>query len=924
VVGKPPFDGNTTQKLIQHQLKEAPSLVSIDRTFPPGLAAVIATMLRKKPEDRFQTPAEVISALAPWLPNSGQAAKVLAGLSSSDLTSSVQLQNTLNQVMSGGTKRMTAAGLPATARGPKLPPAVVGVAAALVAVVAVGGVYLAFGGTKHSAVEVPPEVLAKPLSQKPGQSTPGAVDKSGRPDQAVGLIKPVVAGAGRSGYRLSLAGQKPFTVWGTGTATGVPTRDMRLAEAGRTGPGDWPAGWHGTPYGSVEAEYTAAEVDGRMALGMRYRNPNGDGKPMILGPDLPVPPGPCKVKFEYKTALPTADALIVRFKSTGPGAVTTFDVSTAYPGSPDEWKAVEFDADLRGADTGFFELHLNDPAPGQTLWVRAFEYGTPPAATAGAVAFRWAAADLAPFRNTKRGRDLIRGTADRMAPGTYLAGWKPDSESEFWTEDGDGGRAVGIANLRQPPSAQLGVELEGSYAVAGVSLQPGREYVLRVTYKTVGGGRGRTSLQTQGTFTQVPGAEADLRETYGQWKTVEVTWTKPADPVRLVVDCHTTGTDNALLVREVAVLDAAPAAQPAYAVDFAATPTATETVSRQYTGNMLGGVQLPDGVEVNHYAVAATGTYMLADVFGGRALGLKPLTGTNGNQVRMLCNGVLGRLAAGESATVRLTYATTGGGVASVAVQRGEDPWTKHGQTPLPATNSQWAVLELPFTRPAEGQKYEVIVAARPANGAEVWIKSIEVFAGPPAATAAAGRLTPLPQAAVAAATSVTPSGQTLAAVDFAGVTAFRAPFTDGKFADAIPPFPPGVSGSCWKMESAAEFRGETADGPALGLTNLNDTLSAQLNIQFEDGLGAVLKPGTPYAVWVEYKTTNEAAGEVLVRTPDYNPVAKAVLAGTNGQWKWAKVAFTRGADAKLHAVIENTSIGEGNTVWVRKFEVRE
>lgn len=103
VTGRPPFEGSTTQKLVQHQMKLAPSLSSIDKTFPPGLAAVIAKMLSKKAGDRFQTPAEVIAALGPWVPKSRH---VMAGLSRTNLDHPPELQNTLDDVVMGGTKRL--------------------------------------------------------------------------------------------------------------------------------------------------------------------------------------------------------------------------------------------------------------------------------------------------------------------------------------------------------------------------------------------------------------------------------------------------------------------------------------------------------------------------------------------------------------------------------------------------------------------------------------------------------------------------------------------------------------------------------------------------------------------------------------------------------------------------------------------------
>jgi serine/threonine-protein kinase len=74
VCGKTPFDGNTTQKLMQHQMKAAPPLTGV----PAELTALVARMLEKKPGARFQTAAEVIAALAPW---TGASARVIAGLS---------------------------------------------------------------------------------------------------------------------------------------------------------------------------------------------------------------------------------------------------------------------------------------------------------------------------------------------------------------------------------------------------------------------------------------------------------------------------------------------------------------------------------------------------------------------------------------------------------------------------------------------------------------------------------------------------------------------------------------------------------------------------------------------------------------------------------------------------------------------------
>ena len=65
--GKPPFEGGTMmEKLMCHQGKDPPPIRSVRRDVPDGMAAVLKKMMAKRPADRYQTPAEIASALAPW------------------------------------------------------------------------------------------------------------------------------------------------------------------------------------------------------------------------------------------------------------------------------------------------------------------------------------------------------------------------------------------------------------------------------------------------------------------------------------------------------------------------------------------------------------------------------------------------------------------------------------------------------------------------------------------------------------------------------------------------------------------------------------------------------------------------------------------------------------------------------------------
>src|SRR5205807_2376181 len=68
LTGRTPFARATSvaRKIISHQLHEPPPLRSFRPEVPEELAAVVARMLAKDPADRYQTPAEVAAALAPW------------------------------------------------------------------------------------------------------------------------------------------------------------------------------------------------------------------------------------------------------------------------------------------------------------------------------------------------------------------------------------------------------------------------------------------------------------------------------------------------------------------------------------------------------------------------------------------------------------------------------------------------------------------------------------------------------------------------------------------------------------------------------------------------------------------------------------------------------------------------------------------
>jgi serine/threonine-protein kinase len=61
LAGRAPFAGGTaTEKLLKHRLEEPEPIEKVRPEVPPGVAAIVRMLMAKRPEDRYQTPAELI------------------------------------------------------------------------------------------------------------------------------------------------------------------------------------------------------------------------------------------------------------------------------------------------------------------------------------------------------------------------------------------------------------------------------------------------------------------------------------------------------------------------------------------------------------------------------------------------------------------------------------------------------------------------------------------------------------------------------------------------------------------------------------------------------------------------------------------------------------------------------------------------
>ena len=538
VTGKSPFSGNTTQKLLQHQLKDAPSLMTIDRTLPNGLAEVVGKMLQKKPERRYQTPAEVISALANWLPEHG-AGRVMVGLSSTDLGSSGKLQNTLNEIAASGTRRLSGTRIGGVK---KKPWALWGGAAALVMIAAGIVLYAVLPASTPPTIRGTTVVAIDPLATSAKPAVP-AMRKNDPP-----LTVPVVAIPNLT-ERIALA--TDFSKYSLYRERGKLVPEMKNPTnriwSSTTKTGMQPSQWSGSTYRhSTEGEWTVEKIDDQTAIG--FRTASGEGSMMLFAPQFDTTSGKCHLTLTYRTETGNANVLL-RFK---PRIGDAWDVSKL-PSTDGQWVTKTFDVNTKGSKRGFFEFHNSDP---KFLWawvknltvtesVEAATTSNLNGSVVTSIDFSTMKPGKFPFADRKFNDDNF----PMLPAGSYAACWKAESVAEFSVEEIDGKTGLGSTNLNDMVSADITATELGE-------LTPDKTYRVRVEYLTQNDAIGKIDIRKpQENYIEFGGVE--LASTGGKWKTTTFDFTAPAAGTKLDLRSYnlSIGEGNRLMIRKMEVIE---------------------------------------------------------------------------------------------------------------------------------------------------------------------------------------------------------------------------------------------------------------------------------------------------------------------------------------------------------------------------------
>lgn len=779
VSGKPPFEGNTTQKLLQHQMAPAPSLSKIDATLPRGLAGVVAKMLAKKPVERFQTPAEVIAALAPWLGNS---ARVLAGLSRTNLAAGADLHAKLHDkanstgrlgrsgevavpdsgvinpadpaaetgaVASAQTARSeTPKRLNKAARKGRRPvlPVVAGTVAVAAAAAGIAFALGAFDGppAREQAKAPPPPPGGTSEPQKADPTPPKRTETPPAPPKKV---EPPVRDEARVAYRLDLAGAEPFTTRGTSESNGMQGRDLRFVPGGRVGVGDFPNGWSGQTWDKdAEAEFSVAARAGRPALGVRNVTKRSA---FLISPDVTFQTPAARVRFHYLTRSADPKVVLLKFKVPGLDNRTGLFEIGHLPGTDGAWRAFEQTVPLRGHRAVFFEWHTFDEGDDAGVFLAGFEATDAPE-SAEPVLARFDLTGLSPFavRSTVDVRpDGVKSPRQlgRTGPGEPPAGWagrcwNKDTHMEFFADAEPG---VGIRNLRGPGSAML--------------------FTPKVVIPT-GLGRLRfdySSTVREGGFV-VRFKPDDKRGAWdvarpaatgpGAWAAADVVFDlKGATSGLFELHNNDPAQDAVLRVRAVAVSQppagtqptplapAAGAARPApadpfagwaegarvYRLDAAAVPTFRVT-KESYTRTSGDPEQLPNGVSARCWKQGATGEFRRDEADGVAALGVTNFSDEKSGQFAFELEREMGlTLRPGAAYRVKVEYLTRNEAAGSMTAQTTD--FKDLAATRFEGQAGAWRTAALAFERQADTPVRLTIDNHSVGEGNIVYFRSVEV-----------------------------------------------------------------------------------------------------------------------------------------------------------------------------------------------------
>lgn len=538
IKGEPPFAGSTSQKLLAHQMREAPSLHLVRTDVPEGLSDVVATMMAKNAEDRYQSAAEAIDALVPWVPP-------IATSGGGSASNSTQVLSGLTKVGSGGTAKRVRRS-PAKRAKARRNLIVVGAFVGMLALGAVAVLLYAYFGKTGPSDPSGGQVRYIPPPQ-PGQAgnqvvNPGAPKQPTPPKPGV---DPNTPAKWVPLYKMEIRPTEPFKLAVHGTQVTPSEHPI---------PSDWvPNAWKPDTVGEITGEV----VNGRFAVGM-YNLDGPESLQFYTTFQVPTTAGRhYKLRVEYLTR-GTAQAYVQWKRAEDYPSW----LDHRLPPTDGEWKVHEFEGEAL-KDTNF-ALAVQNRTFGRenAFYLRSFELlenqggsgaeaaaPAPGAPTAAREVFKFVAATAAPFTVKMKQYEILTRTGTIPAPWRVDL-WQAGSVGEVALESTADGQGVVLRNLEGTPSVQF---WSGD---ALTKTTPGKKYAVRFEYRVDGNGKGLADVRYA--HNSRASLSAQLNPTNGRWEEVVIEVDEERSvPLYVFVQNHSAGAANAVWVRAVEITELA-------------------------------------------------------------------------------------------------------------------------------------------------------------------------------------------------------------------------------------------------------------------------------------------------------------------------------------------------------------------------------
>jgi serine/threonine protein kinase len=714
LTGHPPFNGSTAQKLMQHQLKDPPSVMKkLNGRLPPPLSEVLNRMMAKKPSERFQSATDVIDALAPWLPARTTGDIIQDGQPSGAMNYSPSTRNVMKSKSRNKSKSKVL-----LADGSPLPlwqrkPVIIGAGVLVLAII--GGLCaLLFSGPKtpeNAKNNTPPPYT-------PNNNGKGQPSTNNPPPQNAGpVVRPVPAGW-TSVYKTDFK-DVPTERKLTNFKEAFGGSNIRL----------FAPGWQYEVYDkNSEGEYFSDLENGVrfIAIGARGGEvasqfsflPSRDTQ-LVLKFGVQY-----ELRFEYLLDDKSSASVSVQkvepyntLKSTPLSATTAWKSASLAFTMPDEGKVQ-------------ICFRPNSISTNNFLKIRAVELLEKRTVTTdGKPIIAYQANTLKPSVSSES-----TGAIESGWDGWYRNTYEKDVQGRYVAKDLGDGMALGVAVESGPKNAAQycyrPTKTQAALIVDDVS------YSASITYRTEPGCSGFASVQTLNDWKMLH--QVQLPDTNGTWKKATIPYLRPAGKeIQLAVG--PTKADNKFLwIRSLEISVATEAAPPtAPATPKIDKPLGKKLVTLELTageeqrakfqdGSYLGGgINLPDGISTYCWKKESVAEFRTGTIEGSPAVGSVNLNDDLSSQIRFALKPEL--VKTGRKYMARIEYLTKNEATANLVTQFGKD-YKRGAFTSLPMTNDKWATATLRFDCLNTEEAGLLIENQSVGEGTLVYIRKVEVF----------------------------------------------------------------------------------------------------------------------------------------------------------------------------------------------------